>query len=453
MPLVNRHLYSELRNSHPTPPMTKKRRWIRTFALTSLGAIALGIAVRYTADQPDTLLRRGTQTFDSVGKMDRGCDPLCPSLVSIRDEAPFSLGVVELNDDGDLRDPQQLAAFLSHVDEVAQSSSVLWVVFVHGWNNDARQGNSDLACFAETLSAVSELQAYQDISRSTVGLFVSWRGAKFKRRSPLRFLSFWDRRRAADVIAVGEGLRQIGESLYDRRPSGSRPLPTGSRTILVGHSFGARILWSGLGGSSERPRLRDLGDAAVFLNPAFDAALIDSHLTAENRFLPPSMVLASEGDVAVGFFYPAAGAVESLMRLKNPAGPPGAGHSPSNLTDVVTLSGVDSVPGTSLRGPGCPYARAEDLSVIQHLRSRDSTDRGLTDLRNYRNFNAPRLGNATVRLAPIDGNTPQPSVAPFHAALVSDTIIPDHNHFWTPEVLDLITRFVNSTALSRAEAP
>ncbi len=424
------------------------RTW-RSFAVAGggIGAAILLFFALMLRKVPDDLLRTAErQVIKSVEELDADCGDGCAGLAILENDWPFALGVVELSDRGEFRDPRQLQMILAQADSVPTREDILLVVYVHGWNHDARPGDTDLACFTETLSAVSRLQTYQGIERRPIGIFVSWRGALYRSLWTNRALSFWDRRDAADRIGEGNALRTIGEELVSvaRRLRSARP-NSGLRVVLVGHSFGARMLWSALEASQERSLISELADAVVLLNPAMDASLVDRILAQPDHLLPPTLIMASEADRAVADLYPAAGAVESVLRRGRLTSAIGAGHRASNVTHSLQLSNEDSVPKPRRFDQGCPYSRADELGLL--TLARDGTATG-SDLANYTEFQAPRLGTAAlVRLEQLPSKT-APSGAPFHVALVEEALIADHNDFWTPEILDLVVRFVNAIALS-----
>jgi hypothetical protein len=110
-----------------------------------------------------------------------------------------------------------------------------------------------------------------------VGIYVAWRGKTMSGPDWLTFASLWSRRNTANNIGDGPDLAVVLNRFIDRTNEGN----DNSRVLLVGHSFGARVLEHAIesgrvtlydtlpGGSFVRPRV----DLVLYVNSANDSRL------------------------------------------------------------------------------------------------------------------------------------------------------------------------------------
>lgn len=255
---------------------------------------------------------------------------------SVEDHPGFLLGFVEFDDQGELWARSQVDVLESAIRErVARdgSSSALVIVFAHGWQHGSDVCDEHVTCFREVLEHVHEDDvqirgaATPPMTPETiVGVHVGWRGRSLK--PPLSELSFFSRNSAARRIGNGDVVE-----LLTRLDVLVRHLGVGkgerSRLVLVGHSFGATVLYTALAGILKREVagaiaegatspvgpppsvIRALGDLLILVNPAFEASLLASLDELTERFpsyspyQPPLLVVvSSETDRATKTFFP-----------------------------------------------------------------------------------------------------------------------------------------------------
>lgn len=200
----------------------------------------------------------------------------------------LSFAIVEFNDSGTYWDRDQFTNVKQEITRIAkaqQSSSVhgqgiFLVMFVHGWRHNASEGSSNLRHFrqfAQDLASSSSIcnapdQKGKRCSKQNkphvLAVYLGWRGDSTgatshfaKNLGPLRALlkglqlpTFWHRKSAARTaagIAMTETilgiLAELDKSDRSRRLSrlSGAEAPVQfykSRTVLIGHSFGARAL-------------------------------------------------------------------------------------------------------------------------------------------------------------------------------------------------------------------
>ncbi|MBN8990153.1 MAG: hypothetical protein J0H42_18055 [Rhizobiales bacterium] len=198
----------------------------------------------------------------------------------------------------------------------------LAVLYVHGWKHNADSDDTDLENFKKLIDDLrkkEEGKRKEDGKRYVVGIYVGWNA-----EAPLwrwfENLTFWVKKTNADRIAQSSSVTEIYSaigSITSRRPQ--------DQFIAIGHSFGARILYSataqplvadvalahpGFPGYSYRV-IDGLSDAIILLNPAFEAtrySAIDGFIRSRECFsraqAPLMVTISSKGDWATRFAFP-----------------------------------------------------------------------------------------------------------------------------------------------------
>ncbi len=143
------------------------------------------------------------------------------------------------------------------------------VVFVHGWKHNASHDDANVRSFRALLRSAALFEQARNSGYRVVGVYVGWRGLSL-RDEPLANLSFWTRKATALRVAQGSPrelfnrLRsfkcaqnrasareqgRMGDSAdCDEAPSSGLQRPK-VRMIMIGHSFGAWILYNAVAGS------------------------------------------------------------------------------------------------------------------------------------------------------------------------------------------------------------
>ncbi|MCG8459364.1 MAG: hypothetical protein MI919_24060, partial [Holophagales bacterium] len=235
-----------------------------------------------------------------------------------------------LDDHGELWSPSQLERVLAVLEEAsAHPEGALVNVYVHGWNHDASPANESRETgnvrgqqvLLEQLAA-SEATFNPERARPVVGVYIAWRGRLL--RGPFNFLTFYNRRQAANRVA---GITATG-TVY-RILAAAKRNPK-SRVALLGHSFGGLVVERTLSqalvgalfapGAEERESFELLADLVMLINPASPAIHAKQfvELLERNRLvlyrespdgvrreMPAVVSITSEGDWATGLFYPA----------------------------------------------------------------------------------------------------------------------------------------------------
>jgi hypothetical protein len=234
--------------------------------------------------------------------------------------------VIRLTDDGEFADRCELTEAIYEIRNPPDPELIVW--YVHGWKHNAQKNDSDLRHFKELIATLNKKQLRLDEGnrRHVVGVYVGWDGAVGP--SFLQDLTFWNRKRAADRISQSSVLiKIIAATKYARQQMGD--LAARDLTIMIGHSFGARILYAATSqvlidqvqrrhpgfakdsyGVIEGP-----ADLILLLNPAFEASMftaMDSIRRPDYDLwegfdpgqAPLLLVLASENDWATRMAFP-----------------------------------------------------------------------------------------------------------------------------------------------------
>ncbi|WP_144403331.1 hypothetical protein [Pseudomonas sp. StFLB209] len=252
----------------------------------------------------------------------------------------LSLVDVEIDDFGNFWDRTKAQAILTAIDDSAASSNVVVLLFVHGWHHNAAEDDTNRSDFHVTVKAVNNKlkeTIYQDARETldisgdvkVVGVYLSWRGRSLP--GLLDYLTFWGRKAAAQRVGEGaarEFIFRLNE-IYKKRNHGDQKHFMG--LVSIGHSFGGQVLYKSVAATLENNFLLHegqpaqmpvaaVGDVAVLINPAFEAAQFDRLQALQSRYTygpaqtPVLLVFSGEGDRARQKFFPLGRRVSALLR-------------------------------------------------------------------------------------------------------------------------------------------
>ncbi|MBQ5950232.1 hypothetical protein [Massilia sp. ST3] len=240
------------------------------------------------------------------------------------------------------------------------------VLYVHGWQHSAKGDDEDVQQFRNVLSSVRTLQHSSDskkANRKVIGIYIGWRGRSWMFPGIEPF-SFWSRKNTALRVSHGavqelfarlRSVQQHYNTVHhspDCVPPKEGTLTTGGcrvRTLMIGHSFGAWILYSAMsaqiiaalnaekdlnekaapGGeesatahTNETSKIenRRPAEMIVLINPAFEAVRYQPvHRAAINYkskvAQPPLLVtISTSGDTATRTFFPVGRLMNSIFQ-------------------------------------------------------------------------------------------------------------------------------------------
>jgi hypothetical protein len=305
----------------------------------------------------------------------------------------FTVGVIELSDDGHLKDVRQRDEVFRELKRVAregdaevkETKGAVVVTFVHGWHHRAKVCDENLSCFRRAMEGLVMRKGERANQGPVFGLYVGWRGESL--RGQAGTLTFYERKNTAQHVGALGGrellleLNQIQRDL-DREVRESTGGKSFVNMVTVGHSFGGALVYSameslkvseyaanavsndadrhGVGypacdGKSVKPVRAGIGDLVILVNPAFEAwryRYFAEDLTKAGAYSPDQrpvlMTVASEADQAVGVAFPAG---RFFWLLWHPASwsrasaeITGLGHYAPYTTHKLTFAGVEEKP-------------------------------------------------------------------------------------------------------------
>jgi hypothetical protein len=341
--------------------------------------------------------------------------------------------------------------------------------------------------------------------RRVVGIYIAWRGGTIKTRG-VKQLTFWGRKHTAHTIGdnggVTNAIQRVRSMIANARPTGVRTPEETVRTtslVWVGHSFGAALLYSALAtslnaavgeaiqGASETTRARvaiesgapkdapqptptlperrdtvprpvpSFGDLVVLVNPAMEASRfanlnVASRLQFPEKQLPIFVTLASEGDSAVGGFFPIGQAFATISR---------AARSREMWFSMVRGFGLYEPYHTHrlIMKPASDVSMPERVSGECRCNSNlskfgDALVTRLLDL--YKAKANENVGRHAAyqemlysRLEPVRDVDPY---VPFIMASVDPAVVADHNDIFNPRFVDFLMEFVVRNEIKRGQA-
>ncbi|HZM87929.1 MAG TPA: hypothetical protein VFF31_15510 [Blastocatellia bacterium] len=175
-----------------------------------------------------------------------------PAIEDHKDKG-YKLAFVEFKDNGDPHDPQQAIKAEELIRTERKGSAAQWeassvvLIYVHGWKNNANQAPpgkyKDVEKFKQTLEEIAPLIRPLPDGRPTplVGVYIGWHGKSLELPSLLSWVSFWPRGIAAGRVGDSE-LTTVLNKLGAAAREGDTLPGINPKVVLVGHSFGSRVL-------------------------------------------------------------------------------------------------------------------------------------------------------------------------------------------------------------------
>lgn len=272
-------------------------------------------------------------------------------LIPTAETAPYQFRVIEFDEQGDYWAYQEVMSARKMIE--TSEKAPLMVLFIHGWHNNADpdQKDRDLDTFEELLRKLA-INPSVRAKHSVCGVYIGWRGLSQSHNWDYtgvgwiaRHLGFFSRKEATDRMA-GVPLTRVLLSLVKACKA-----QNGARAILVGHSFGGRILEKAVAqailghamGSERRTGSRRFADMILLINSASEA------LTARELKLaldpwpadePPAIIsVTSEGDSATAVAWPVANGISSALAFNGFRTYADAGHGTRQKSYITSTAG------------------------------------------------------------------------------------------------------------------
>jgi hypothetical protein len=201
-----------------------------------------------------------------------GCAPIGPTYEGglnnvLNNDQQYKLSAIEFGELGSYADPSK-GELNNTIQLLKNTERPLLVVYIHGWLNNATSG--DVGNFKGFLSRLSQSNQVRIHHYNVFGVYFAWPGKSLD-IPYLQYLTFWNRKQAAERIASnGDCLDAIEELSQTARVHES------NYVFLIGHSFGGLILERTVEHTLrtlQGEKVRPPWDLAMMLNPASDSVL------------------------------------------------------------------------------------------------------------------------------------------------------------------------------------
>ena len=378
----------------------------------------------------------------------------------------FHLGFIEYDDQGQLRDRDQLKKVLDTYSTFTATDDVIITAFVHGWQHSAAPGDSNVESFKQLLAGISHnetIASQQDKrkKRKILGAYIGWRGDASV-LPILKYTTFWSRKYTAlqvGELGVTEALLKLAKITNVRsRIDISKSKPPLSRMIVIGHSFGGQVVYTALqqvmvdriidsrGDRMFQKDYKVFGNLVVLLNPAFEALrvatlydMLQEGCIRYPKDMPPTLVmLTSEGDGTTRYIFPYVGRNTILFES----------HQVLHR-QICTKDGVDKITideaeaDRTAIGHFEPY-QTHKLTPLQDktVRKSDFSFRGLKKAWTDQTFGG-QLDFEEVKLTHLGRTHP---INPLLNIYVDGSLIKNHNDIWREEVMGFLRDIIAITA-------
>lgn len=256
--------------------------------------------------------------------VDKPCESNSIQGYNLGNDNEYQIGFVEIDDQGQIRNREQMQVLLNQLNDMASKESLLISVFVHGWHHSAKPGDNNVESFKQSLETLSDLEhtLNKNRPRKIVGVYVGWRGDSID-VPYLNSVTFWERKKTAGKVGH-LGMTEILLRLEEiKNVKNAQTPPVSSRLVIIGHSFGGAAVYSATAqilaerfvdshqDKSSIDTAKGFGDLVVLLNPAFEALkyaplfdLANARCSYFPEQRPKLVVLTSESDLATKILFP-----------------------------------------------------------------------------------------------------------------------------------------------------
>ena len=192
----------------------------------------------------------------------------------------YKLAFVEFDQQGKAFDANQAAAAVRLVEREkarVRGGKIITVVYVHGWKNNASEAPpgekpKDVQKFQGALLELGYRAGKAAKEGGTapvpvVGIYIGWRGKTLMGPDWFDFISLWGRRNTANRVGRGTDLAEILNRVIETTNGGDGR----SRVLMIGHSFGARVLEHAI--ETKKITLFDSVRGSGVVNPRVDLVL------------------------------------------------------------------------------------------------------------------------------------------------------------------------------------
>jgi len=423
-----------------------------------LGTICIGCA----ACAPDKMYRNNFTACNAQISQECETNSIVQYFPAASNE--FRLSYIEFDDQGQLRDRDQMRTLIDNYTTIATHDDVLLTVFVHGWHHSAAPGDRNIESFKTLLAKVSENEKAMSkklnrSARKVLGVYIGWRGDSIS-IPYINTTTFWDRKSVAQEVGlqgVTEVLVRLEQIVNVKIAQESIPRLQNSRMVTIGHSFGGAVLFTALQQvladrffDSNRDKNYDsdakgFGDLVLLINPAFESlrysTLYDIAQEGCRRYfdsqMPVLAILTSQKDKATRIAFPLGRIFSTTLETHRPLTRhecTAKGKTPTRISEYKadkTAVGHFEPYQTHLMKPRKQPSTLDAVEKFSLLQKQWSAlDYG------------GALDFGQVSLQHLGKTTPH---NPYMNIYVDKKIMPDHNNIWRNELMSFIEEMVMVT--------
>src|ERR1700751_2237877 len=153
-----------------------------------------------------------------------GCASIKPAYEGgqaniLNNDTQYKLAAIEFGELGSYADPYK-GELNNTIQLLRNTERPLLVVYIHGWQNNATSG--DVGNFKGFLSRLSQSKQVRIHHYNVIGVYFAWPGKSLD-IPYLQYLTFWNRKQAAERIASnGDCLDAIEQLSQAARPQGKQ---------------------------------------------------------------------------------------------------------------------------------------------------------------------------------------------------------------------------------------
>ncbi|MFM2058643.1 MAG: hypothetical protein RLY71_3028, partial [Pseudomonadota bacterium] len=195
------------------------------------------------------------------------------------------IGFIDFNDKGDIFSQKVASNVINQIKKESLNKKLLIVGFVHGWNHNSAQDDTNVQQFKLFLLRLQKDEDNLSVGqrRQVIGVYMGWQG-KYTGLSFLDIFSFREKKNLG--LETGRSVEYIVKELGAIRDDNKN-----NRLILVGHSFGGGVVYSAVSEKllyemtdADQEKQKAFADLVLLINPAIEA----------NRFVRMQKVRAGQ---------------------------------------------------------------------------------------------------------------------------------------------------------------
>lgn len=379
------------------------------------------------------------------------------SNLVINHEDGYTLGFVEIDDQGQFYQKQQAESLLKRLKQDNKPQYV--TIFVHGWHHNADEADFNVKRFKENLKETKS----RNPDFNVVGIYIGWRGETISLPG-LRLISFWDRKIVSEEVgrnALSDFLLRVESTLNSKGRERNR-------LLTIGHSLDASVIFNALHQvmlermtqpDNDDPR-QGFGNLVLLVNPALEAIRYTTLREAAQRYQhehgfqatqkPLLIVASSESDTMIKDTFSMSRALSAAF--EDHWMEPAASLSEWEL-DTTAIGHVDQLITHRLESFGAPdISPSCDLNSgwlnnAVEIRKKQQLENGESpNGEGWQSHGAPSTSLANQASTHLKHLQRSSAYDPYWVVQIDKNIMPNHGYMGQKSFLCFIDQSVQETA-------